>query len=32
MKDLACPKCVGPLRFGPEPRGPVATCYDCWGI
>ncbi len=32
MNDLACPKCVGPLRFSGEPRGPIATCYDCWGI
>ena len=32
MKDLACPKCVGPLRYSGEPRGPIATCYDCWGI
>jgi Zn-finger nucleic acid-binding protein len=32
MTDLACPKCVGPLRFGGEPRGPVGTCYDCWSI
>ena len=32
MTDLACPKCVGPLRFSGEPRGPVGTCYDCWSI
>jgi tetratricopeptide (TPR) repeat protein len=32
MEDLACPKCVGPMRFSGEPRGPIATCYDCWGI
>jgi Zn-finger nucleic acid-binding protein len=32
LKNLACPKCVGPLRFAGEPRGPIATCYDCWGI
>ena len=32
MSELACPKCVGPLRFGTDPRGPVGTCYDCWGL
>jgi Zn-finger nucleic acid-binding protein len=32
MNDLACPKCVGPLKFSSEPRGPIAICYDCWGI
>jgi Zn-finger nucleic acid-binding protein len=32
MTDLACPKCIGPLRFGGEPRGPVGSCYDCWAI
>jgi Zn-finger nucleic acid-binding protein len=32
MKSIACPKCVGPLQFGADPRGPVGTCYDCWGL
>ena len=32
MEEHACPKCVGPLRFGTNPRGPVGTCYDCWGL
>jgi len=32
MSSLACPKCVGPLQFGPEPRGAIGTCYDCWGL
>lgn len=31
-EEHACPKCVGPLRFGSNPRGPVGTCYDCWGL
>jgi len=31
-EEHACPKCVGPLRFGTDPRGPVGTCYDCWGL
>lgn len=31
-EEHACPKCVGPLRFGSDPRGPVGTCYDCWGL
>lgn len=32
MNDLACPKCLGPIRFGSRLRGAVATCYDCWGL
>ena len=32
MRNLACPKCVGPLRFGAELPGPIGTCYDCWGL
>jgi Zn-finger nucleic acid-binding protein len=30
--DLACPKCLGPIRYGNRLRGAVAPCYDCWGL